>query len=64
MPSDNDIDFSIEFEMGTKMIFIPSYKIPSTELKELKEQLQDLFDKGSNRPSALGYACLVIEEKR
>ncbi|XP_049378055.1 uncharacterized protein LOC125842786 [Solanum stenotomum] len=46
-----DIDFSIDLEPGTKPISIPPYRMAPAELKELKDQIQDLLSKGFIRPS-------------
>ncbi|XP_069143489.1 uncharacterized protein [Solanum lycopersicum] len=50
VPSDRVIDFSIDLEPGTKLISIPPYCMAPAELKELKDQLQDLLSKGFIRP--------------
>lgn len=46
MPPNRDIDFSITVEPGTKLIFIPPYRMTQSELKELNEQLHDMLSKG------------------
>ncbi|XP_070040719.1 uncharacterized protein [Nicotiana tomentosiformis] len=46
MPPNRDIDFGIELVPDTYPISIPSYRMVPAELKELKEQLQELLDKG------------------
>ncbi|XP_070043115.1 uncharacterized protein [Nicotiana tomentosiformis] len=46
MPPDRDIDFGIDMVPGTQPISIPPYLMAPTELKELKEKLQELPDKG------------------
>ncbi|XP_070001867.1 uncharacterized protein [Nicotiana sylvestris] len=46
MSPDRDIDFSINLVPGTQPISIPPYHMEPAELKELKEQLQELFEKG------------------
>ncbi|XP_070054060.1 uncharacterized protein [Nicotiana tomentosiformis] len=46
MPSDRDINFGIVLVPGTQPISIPPYLMALVELKELKEQLQELLDKG------------------
>jgi len=51
MPPDRDIDFCIDLAPGTQPISIPPYRMAPPELKELKEQLQDLLDQGFIRPS-------------
>jgi len=47
MPPDRDIDLA----PGTQLISIPPYYMAPSELKELKEQFQELHDKGLIRPS-------------
>ncbi|XP_019256463.1 PREDICTED: uncharacterized protein LOC109234874 [Nicotiana attenuata] len=51
MPPDRDINFCIDLAPGTQPISIPPYRMAPPELKELKDQLQDLLDKGFIRPS-------------
>ncbi|XP_070002876.1 uncharacterized protein [Nicotiana sylvestris] len=51
MPPDKDIDFVIDLVTGTKPISILPYLMATEELKELKETLQELLDKGFIRPS-------------
>ncbi|WMV25808.1 hypothetical protein MTR67_019193 [Solanum verrucosum] len=52
MPPDRDIDFCIDLEIGTHLIFIPRYRMALAELRELKAQIQELLDKGFIHPSA------------
>ncbi|XP_019258040.1 PREDICTED: uncharacterized protein LOC109236325, partial [Nicotiana attenuata] len=51
MPPDRDIDFCIDLAPGTQPISIPPYRMAPKELKELKEQLEELLAKGFVRPS-------------
>ena len=46
-----EIDFGVDLCPDTQPIFIPPYRMAPAELKELKEQLKDLLDKGFIRPS-------------
>ncbi|XP_070009788.1 uncharacterized protein [Nicotiana sylvestris] len=46
IPSERDIDFGIDVLLGTQPISIPPYIMALAELKELKEQLKDLLEKG------------------
>jgi hypothetical protein len=60
MPPDREIEFVIEPVPGTATIFKRPYRIAANQLVELKEQLQELLDKGYVHPSAspcgaLGY---------
>ncbi|XP_070054881.1 uncharacterized protein [Nicotiana tomentosiformis] len=45
-PPEREIDFSIDLLPGTQPISIPLYRMTHAELKELKEQLKDLLEKG------------------
>ncbi|XP_070057226.1 uncharacterized protein [Nicotiana tomentosiformis] len=51
MPPYYDINFCIDFAPATQPISIPPYCIVLKELKELKEQLEELLAKGFLRPS-------------
>ncbi|KAF3631896.1 putative Cysteine/Histidine-rich C1 domain family protein [Capsicum annuum] len=46
IPPDREIDFGIDLLLDTHPISIPPYRMAPAELKELKEQLADLLDKG------------------
>ncbi|XP_073067158.1 uncharacterized protein [Primulina eburnea] len=50
-PPQREIDLTIELTPGTNPISRAPYRLAPTELKELKEQLQDLLEKGYIRPS-------------
>ncbi|XP_069149984.1 uncharacterized protein [Solanum lycopersicum] len=60
-----DINFAIDLEPGTKPISIPPYRMALAELKELKDQLQDLLSKGFIRPSVspCGAPVLFVKKK-
>ncbi|XP_070046627.1 uncharacterized protein [Nicotiana tomentosiformis] len=63
MPPDRDIDFGIDLVLGTHPISIPPYLMAPAELKELKELLQELLDKGFIRPSISPWGADVICEE-
>ena len=46
IPIDREIEFSIDLLAGTSPISKAPYRMAPIELKELKEQLQELLDKG------------------
>ncbi|XP_059277567.1 uncharacterized protein LOC132031617 [Lycium ferocissimum] len=46
IPPDRVIDFGIDVIPYTQPIFIPPYRMAPVELRELKDQLKDLLDKG------------------
>ena len=52
LPPEREIDFAIDVLPDTKPVSIPPYRMAPAELKELKEQLKDLLDKGFIRPSS------------
>jgi hypothetical protein len=52
MPPDHEIEFVIELVPDTTHIFKRPYRMVTNQLAELKEQLQELLDKGYICPSA------------
>jgi hypothetical protein len=60
MPPDCEIKFVIELVPGTAPIFKRPYRMAANQLVELKEQLQELLDKGYIHPSASPWGALVI----
>ncbi|XP_070049823.1 uncharacterized protein [Nicotiana tomentosiformis] len=65
MPPDRDINFGIDLVQGTQPISIPPYRMAPVELKELKEQLQELLEKGFIRPSVSPWGApnLFVKKK-
>ncbi|XP_070057465.1 uncharacterized protein [Nicotiana tomentosiformis] len=51
IPLDREIDFGIDVMPDTQPKSIPPYRMAHAELMELKEQLNDLLEKGFIRPS-------------
>lgn len=51
LPPDREIELNIDVVLGTQPIFVPPCRMAPTELKELKDQLQDLLDKDFIRAS-------------
>ncbi|KAH0709250.1 hypothetical protein KY284_010677 [Solanum tuberosum] len=60
IPPKREIDFVIDLLPDTQPISIPPYRMAPTELKELKEQLKDLLDKGFIRPSIFPWGAPVL----
>jgi hypothetical protein len=52
MPPDREIEFAIELVPGTAPIYKRPYRMDANQLAELKEQIQELLDKGFIRPSS------------
>ena len=46
LPSDREVEFTIDLILGTKPISNPPYRMASAELRELKAQLEELLSKG------------------
>ena len=50
MPPDREIEFAIDLVPGTALIYKKYYWMPSSELVELKKQLDEMLQKGYIRP--------------
>ena len=57
-------EFSIDLLRGTAPISKAPYPMAPTELEELKEQLQELLDKGFIRPTASPWGAPVLFMKK
>ena len=64
LPPDREIEFCIDVVPGTVPISLPPYRMAPAELKELKEQLPDLLDKGLVRPSTSPWGAPVLFVKK
>ncbi|XP_070042649.1 uncharacterized protein [Nicotiana tomentosiformis] len=71
IPLEREIDFGLDLLLGTQLISIPLYRMAPAELKELKEQLKDLLEKGKANVVAdalsrqsMGSLAHVEDEKR
>ena len=64
IPIDKEIEFSIDLLPGTSPISKAPYRMAPTELKELREQLQELLDKGFIKPSASLWGAPVLIVKK
>ncbi|XP_075500119.1 uncharacterized protein LOC142538704 [Primulina tabacum] len=59
LPPDREVKFVIELIPGTAPISKASYRMAPTEMKELKNQLRELLDKGFIRPSSSPWRAPV-----
>ena len=57
---DKEIEFEIDLLLGTQPISISPHHMAPAKLKELKEQLKDLLDKGFIRPSVSPWGAPVL----
>jgi hypothetical protein len=64
MPPDRDVEFVIELQPGTAPISKRPYRMILKELAELKNQLQELLDKGYIRPSSSPWGCPALFVKK
>ena len=64
IPPEREVDHSIDVVQGTTPILRAPYRMASTELKELKTQLQELLDKGFIRPSVSPWGAPVLFIKK
>ncbi|XP_073138668.1 uncharacterized protein [Henckelia pumila] len=64
IPPDREVEFSIDLIPGTVPISKAPYRLAPTEMKELKEQIQELLDKGFIRPSFSPWGAPVLFVKR
>ena len=60
VPLEREIDFGIYIILDTRPISIPPYRMAPVELKELKEQLKGLLDKGFIRTSVLPWGAPIL----
>ena len=64
LPPEREVEFTIDLVPGTGPISKAPYRMAPAELKELKEQLQDLLDQGFIRPSASPWGAPVLFVKK
>ena len=59
-----EIEFYIDVVSNTAPISMPPYRTAPAELRELKEQLRELLDKGFIRPSTSPWGAPVLFVKK
>ncbi|EOX99931.1 Uncharacterized protein TCM_008952 [Theobroma cacao] len=64
LPPKREIEFCIDLISNTQLILIPPYRMALTEIKELKEQLEDLLNKGFINPSVSPWGATVLFVKK
>ena len=65
MPPDRELEFAIDLVPGTTPIQKKYYRMPSSELVELKKQLDEMLQKGYIRPSSSpwGSPSIFVDKK-
>jgi hypothetical protein len=64
IPPDREIEFTIDLLPDTAPISKAPYRMAPLELKELKDQLQELLDRGFIRPSVSPWGAPVLFVKK
>ena len=64
LPSAREMEFSINLVSNTRPISRAPYRMAPPELKELKDQLQELLDRGFIRPSVSPWGAPVLFVKK
>ncbi|KAL9374753.1 hypothetical protein Peur_031632 [Populus x canadensis] len=64
LPPYREIEFCIDLVPGTEPISMAPYRMAPAELRELKEQLQDLLDKKFIRPSVSPWGAPMLFVKK
>nr|GEU76238.1 putative reverse transcriptase domain-containing protein [Tanacetum cinerariifolium] len=64
IPPTQQVEFQIDLISGVAPVARAPYRLAPSEMKELSDQLQELFDKGFIRPSSLPWGALVVFVKK
>ncbi|GKF55721.1 hypothetical protein Tco_0166061, partial [Tanacetum coccineum] len=64
IPPIRDVEFNIELIPGAEPISKAPYRMAPIELKELKDQLQELLERGFIRPSVSPWGAQVKNHKK
>nr|GFD05268.1 retrotransposon protein, putative, Ty3-gypsy subclass [Tanacetum cinerariifolium] len=64
LPPVREVEFSIELIPGAEPISKAPYRMDPIELKELKDQLQELLERGFIRPSVSPWGAPVLFVKK
>nr|GEV91807.1 putative reverse transcriptase domain, aspartic peptidase domain protein [Tanacetum cinerariifolium] len=64
IPPVREVEFNIELILGAEPISKAPYRMAPIELKELKDQLQELLERGFSRPSVSPWGAPVLFVKK
>nr|GEX98322.1 putative reverse transcriptase domain-containing protein [Tanacetum cinerariifolium] len=64
LPLARPVEFQIDLLLGAAPVARAPYRLAPSEMKELSEQLQELFDKGFIRPSFSPWGAPVLFDKK
>jgi hypothetical protein len=60
MPPDRDIEFVIDLMPGTTPIYKSPYRMATSQLSELKENIKEILEKGFIHPSSSPWGAPMI----
>ncbi|GKA85842.1 putative reverse transcriptase domain-containing protein [Tanacetum coccineum] len=64
LPPTRQVEFQIDLVPGAAPVARAPYRLAPSKMKELSEQLKELFDKGFIRPSSSPWGALVLFVKK
>jgi len=64
VPPEREVEFSIDLVPGTKPVSMTPYRMSTSELAELKKQLEDLLEKKFVRPSVSPWGAPILLDKK
>ncbi|GKB08452.1 hypothetical protein Tco_0836736, partial [Tanacetum coccineum] len=64
LPPTRQVEFQIDLVLGAAPVARAPYRLVPSEMKELSEQLKELFNKGFIRPSSSPWGALVLFVKK
>ncbi|GJT24382.1 putative reverse transcriptase domain-containing protein [Tanacetum coccineum] len=64
IPPARQVEFHIDLVLGAALVARAPYRLAPSEMKELAEQLQELFDKGFIRPNSSPWGASVLFVKK
>jgi hypothetical protein len=64
LPPEREVEFSIDLVPGTRPVSMAPYRMSTTELGELKKQLEELLEKKFIRPSVSPWGAPVLLVKK
>lgn len=62
--SEREVELAIDLIPGTSLVSMSPYKMYTSELSDLKKQLEELFEETFIRPSVSSWGVLVLLVKK
>src|ERR1044072_1642256 len=64
LPPEREVEFAIDLIPGTSLVSMAPYRMSTSELSELKKQLEELLEKKFIRPSVSPWGAPVLLVKK